>query len=150
GRFNYGFVASSERLTQPLIRRNGVLEPATWADAIALVRDRLQETLVKSGPGATAVMASPTGTTEEAYLAQKLARAILQTNNVDYTFDRHPARWPILFDAATGSIAGLERANVIVLADIDPIEEQPVLDLRLKKAAGKGAKLLVIGPRKID
>jgi NADH-quinone oxidoreductase chain G len=150
GRFNYDFVASPQRLIRPLIRRNGALEPASWSEAIAFVRDRLQETLVKRGADAVALVASPTGTNEEAYLVQKLARAVLGTNNVDHTFGRHPSGSPLPYDAATGSIAGLERSNLIVLADANPIVEQPVLDLRLKKAQGKGAKLVVIGPEETD
>jgi NADH-quinone oxidoreductase subunit G len=150
GRFNYEFVASPERLTRPLIRRNGTLEPVSWSEAIALVRDRLQETLVKRGPGAIALLASSTGTNEEAYLLQKLARTVFGTNNVDHTFERHPTEPPLPFHAATGSIAGLERSNVIILADVNPIVEQPILDLRLKKAQGKGARLIIIGSEKID
>src|SRR5262249_22822033 len=126
------------------------LEPGTWDEALTLIRDRFQETLVKRGPGAIAAVASPKGTNEEAYLLQKLVRAVLGSNNVDHTFESHPAANPLGFDAASGSIAGLERANVILLADVDPLREHPVLDLRLKKATGKGAKLVVIGPEKID
>lgn len=150
GRFSYEFVASPERLTQPLIRRDGQLRPATWEEAIIEVRDRLQETLVKRGSSAIAAVASPRGTNEEAYLLQKLVRTVLGSNNVDHTFERHPARLPLPYDAASGSIAGLERANVVFLVDVDPINEQPVLDLRLKKAAGKGAKFVVVGPDEID
>jgi NADH-quinone oxidoreductase subunit G len=150
GRFTYEFVNRADRLSQPLVRRNGELQPATWSEAIGAIRDRLQETMVKRGPGAIAALASPRGTSEEAYLLQKLMRAVIGTNNVDYTFTRHPPTRRLPYDAATGSIAGLESANVIVLADVNPLVQQPVLDLRLKKAAGKGAKLIVIGPDKID
>lgn len=150
GRFNYEFVASADRMTQAMIRRNGELQPATWDEAIIEIRDRIQEILVKRGPGSIAGVASATGTNEEAYLLQKLMRAVIGTNNVDYTFQPHPGSHSLPYDAASGSIAGLERANVILVADVDPIKEQPVLDLRLKKAAGKGAKLIVIGPDKID
>lgn len=150
GRFTYQFVASPDRLTRPLVRRHGELQPATWDEAIIEIRDRLQETLVKRGPSAVAAIGSAKGTNEELYLLQKLMRTVLGTNNVDYTFAPHPARVPLGYDAATGSIAGLERAQVILLADVDPIHEQPVLDLRLKKAAGRGATLIVIGPEKTD
>ncbi len=150
GRFTYEFVAAPDRLTQPMIRRNGQLQPASWSEAIAEIRDRLQETLVKRGAASVAGVASGRGTNEEAYLLQKLMRSVIGTNNVDYTFRPHPAASALDFDAATGSIAGLERANVIVLADVNPIKEQPILDLRLKKAVGNGAKLIVIGPDKID
>ncbi len=150
GRFTYQFVASDERLTRPMIRRNGTLQPATWDEAITEIRDRIQETLVRRGSKAVAALASPRGTNEEIYLLQKLMRTVIGSNNIDYGLRRHPTYRPLGYDAATGSIAGLERANVILLADVDPIKEQPVLDLRLKKAAGKGAKLVVIGPEKID
>ncbi|HLZ10563.1 MAG TPA: NADH-quinone oxidoreductase subunit NuoG, partial [Chloroflexota bacterium] len=150
GRFNYEFVAQPDRLTQPLIRRDGELEPASWPEAIGFIRDRIQETLVKSGPAAIAAVASPVGTNEEAYLVQKLMRAVIGSNNVDHSFDRYPADGRLPFDAASGSILGLERANVIFLVDVNPLIDQPVLDLRLKKAAGKGAKIIVIGPEKID
>jgi NADH-quinone oxidoreductase subunit G len=150
GRFTYEFVAQPERLTQPLIRRNGELQPATWAEALGLIRDRFQETMVKRGPGAIGAVASPRGSTEEAYLLQKLLRAVIGSNNVDYTFEPHGEAPTLPYDAASGSILGLERANLILLADVNPLVDQPVLDLRLKKAVGRGAKLVVIGPEKID
>lgn len=150
GRFNYEFVGAPDRLTQPLIRRNGELQPATWTEALGLIRDRIQEVLVKRGPSSVAAVASATGTTEEAYLVQKLMRAVIGSNNVDYTFNRHPSTGKLPFDAATGSIVGLERSNVILLLGVNPLDEQPVLDLRLKKAAGKGSKIVVVGPDKID
>ncbi|HEX5415393.1 MAG TPA: NADH-quinone oxidoreductase subunit NuoG [Chloroflexota bacterium] len=149
GRFEYEFVASEGRLTQPLIRKNGQLEPASWTEALNLIRDSLTHVVQSKGARAVGAMASPRGTSEEGYLLQKLMRGVLGTNNVDYSFEPHPAR-TLPYDAATGSIAGLEKANTILLADVDPIKEQPVLDLRLKKAAGKGSKLIVIGPEKID
>ena len=150
GRFTYEFVQSPERLTQPLIRRDGTLQPASWEEAIVLIRDRIQETMVRRGPAAVAAVASPRGTNEEAYLLQKLMRTVVGSNNVDYTLDPHPAPTPLPYDAATGSIAGLEQAAVILLVDVNPIVEQPVLDLRLKKAAGRGSTLVVIGPEKTD
>ncbi len=150
GRFSYDFVNDPDRLTQPLIRRNGTLQPASWPEAIGFIRDRLQETMVKRGPSAVAAIGSPRGTNEEAYLLQKLMRVVVGTNNVDHNLARHTVTPGLPYDAASGSIAGLERANVIVLADINPLVEQPVLDLRLKKAAGRGARLVVIGPDRID
>lgn len=149
GRFEYQFVASPDRLTQPLIRKDGELRPASWSEALGLIRDQLRATVQSRGPRAIAALASPRGTNEEAYLLQKLMRAVLGSNNVDYTFDRHPNR-TLPYDAATGSIVGLEKANTVLLVDVDPIHEQPILDLRLKKAAGKGSKFIVIAPERTD
>jgi len=84
GRFGYDFVNHADRLTQPLIRRNGELTPATWDQALDLVADRLADIKKKHGADAIAVLSSAKCTNEENYLLQKLSRAVLGTNNVDH------------------------------------------------------------------
>jgi predicted molibdopterin-dependent oxidoreductase YjgC len=80
GRFGVDeFVHSSERLTTPLIRKNGRLEKASWDEALELIAQKL----AGSHPEETAVIASSRTTNEDNYLAQKFARAVLGTNNVD-------------------------------------------------------------------
>ncbi|MBI3978275.1 MAG: NADH-quinone oxidoreductase subunit NuoG [Chloroflexi bacterium] len=144
GRFTYEFVASPERLTTPLIRRDGELRPASWNDALGLAARRLH------GAARVGGIISPAATNEEIYLFQKLFRAILGSDNLDHRTTGHAPATPAAIDAATGSIAGLERARAIVVVDANPIAEQPVLDLRIKKAAGNGARILVVGPDRID
>lgn len=150
GRFDYQYVDSPDRLQQPLVRRNGQLSPATWTEALDAIREGFQGILGEHGGRVLGALGSSRGTNEEGYLLQKLFRAVLGTNNVDHTWQPHPATARLPFDAATGSIAGLERAGVILVVGADPIAEQPVLDLRIKKAAGKGAKIMVVGPDEID
>ena len=150
GRFDYEYVNSPERLQRPLIRRNGELAPATWEEALEAIRDRLQGILGRDGGNAVGGIGSARGTNEESYLFQKLFRAVLGTNNVDHTWRPHAPAAPLPYDAATGSIAGLEASGAILVVGANPIVEQPVLDLRIKKAAGKGAKVLVVGPEEID
>ena len=86
GRFGYEFIASPERLTTPLIRRQkgGALEPASWDEALDLVASRLAAIKAEHGADAVAGLASARCTNEENYLFQKMLRAGIGTNNVDH------------------------------------------------------------------
>ena len=78
-------VASSpDRLTSPLLRKNGQLEKVSWSEALEFIAARLKKTRDQYGPESLAFLDSPRCSNEEAYLTQKLARAILGTNNVDH------------------------------------------------------------------
>jgi predicted molibdopterin-dependent oxidoreductase YjgC len=83
GRFGYDFIDHPDRLTTPLIRRNGRLEPATWDEAMGYVASRLTEIKAADGPDSIGFMSSSRCTNEENYLVGKLARAVIGTNNVD-------------------------------------------------------------------
>ena len=78
------FVDHPDRLKTPLIRRGDGFEQATWDEALALVADRLAAAHEESGPDSVGFLASAKCTNEENYLLQKLARAVLKTNNVDH------------------------------------------------------------------
>ena len=84
GRFGWDFVHSPERLTTPLIRRDGKFEEATWDEALALVARRLGEIRDEYGSDAMATLSSAKCTNEENYLVQKFTRAVLGTNSVDH------------------------------------------------------------------
>lgn len=84
GRFGWDFVHSDKRLTTPLIRKDGQLIPASWDEALALVAEKLQETKAEHGPDAIGILSSARCTNEENYLAQKFARAVVGTNNIDH------------------------------------------------------------------
>jgi len=84
GRFGWDFINSPDRLTTPLIKENGEFREASWDEALDLVAARLQEIKESSGPDSMALFASARITNEENYLAQKLTRAVLGTNNVDH------------------------------------------------------------------
>lgn len=81
---SYQFVHSEDRLTVPLIKENGQFREASWDEAIKLVAAKLQETKAEHGPDALAFLSSARCTNEENYLIQKLARAVIGTNNVDH------------------------------------------------------------------
>lgn len=84
GRFGHDFLWHPDRLTTPLIRRNGHLEPASWDEALGLVADRLASIRAESGPDAIALLCSAKCTNEENYLMQKLARQVIGTHNIDH------------------------------------------------------------------
>ncbi len=77
-------VVSDKRLTSPLIKKDGELQEASWDEAIKTAADRLKAIIKDHGPDSIAVLASAKITNEENYLAQKFARAVIGTNNVDH------------------------------------------------------------------
>ncbi len=82
----HAFIHHPDRLTTPLIReqKGGELRPATWDEALDLVAHRLLEIGQAHGPDAIGFLASAKCTNEENYLLQKLARAVIGTNNIDH------------------------------------------------------------------
>jgi len=157
GRFGLDFVGSPDRLTTPLIRRNGDLEEATWDEALDLVAARLTEIKAQHGPDALAGLSSAKCTNEENYLFQKLMRAGLGTNNVDHCARLcHASTVAGLArafgsGAMTNSIAELEHADCIFVTGSNTTEAHPIIALFIKAAVTRhGARLIVADPRRID
>lgn len=84
GRFGYEFIGSDQRLTKPLIRKDGKFEEADWDEALGLVARRFKQIKKESGPDAIGGFSSARCTNEENYLFQKFMRAVIGTNNVDH------------------------------------------------------------------
>jgi len=84
GRFGFDFTANAERVRQPLVRRNGKLEPASWEDALEEVARRLKQVRDSHGPAAIGVIGSNHTTNEENYLLNRFTRVTLGTNNLDH------------------------------------------------------------------
>lgn len=84
GRFGYGFIHHPDRLTTPLIKKDGVFVEASWDEAIGLVAEKLGQIKEQHGGDALAVLSSARCTNEENYLLQKFTRAVLGTNNIDH------------------------------------------------------------------
>ena len=154
GHFGFEFVASKDRLTHPLIRKNGKLEKATWEEAIALVGKRLREIRDQHGPDAVAFSSSARCPNEENYLMQKLARTAGGTNNVDNcaTTCHAPSVAGLAMSfgsgAMTNSTAEIKDCNVLFLIGANPTEAHPIYGLEMKRALRRGAKLIVCDPRK--
>ena len=132
GHFGFEFVASKDRLTHPLIRKNGKFEKATWEEAIALVGKRLREIRDQHGPDAVAFVSSSRCTNEENYLMQKLARTAGGTNNVDNcaTTCHAPTVAGLAMSfgsgAMTNSTAEIKDCNVLFLIGANPTEAHPI------------------------
>ena len=153
GRWGFEFVNSAERLSTPLIRRNGQLEPATWSEAFFMIATRLQEITSKHGAKAIGGIGSTRTTNEETYLFQKLLRDVVGTPNIDH----HHGYFPGPRDSMTGkpwmmtnSIAEIEQASHIVLIAADPYQRQPILNLRIKKAMKAGAKISIVNANETE
>ena len=83
GQFGIDFISSPTRLKTPMIRRNGELEPCTWDEAFEAIVGKFKQVKEESGPNAFSLWSSARATTESNFLMQKLARAVIGTNNID-------------------------------------------------------------------
>lgn len=150
GRFAQDWINSNNRLSTPLIRRDGRLMQATWNEALDLVASRLNE-----HKGALGVLASPKLTNEENYVLQKVARMGLSTNNIDY--DGRSQEAPSLevlrdmlgYAAPTNNFIDTRQKAGCVLTIGDSIyETHPVYAYQLQRMVRlTGKKLIVISPR---
>ncbi|HXX47580.1 MAG TPA: formate dehydrogenase subunit alpha, partial [Myxococcota bacterium] len=156
GRYAHGWRESGERLTRPLARVGGRLEPISWPAAIALAARRLAEIHAAHGPDALAALSSSRSTNEAAYLLQKLFRSRFGTNNVDccarvcHASTAQALRDALGTGAASACYDDIERARAIALVGANPTEAHPVLGARILQAVRRGARLLVIDPRRIE
>jgi len=84
GYYGYKHLEDARRLTSPLLRQDGKFTPVSWEQALGFIAERLTRIKQESGPDAFALFTSARATNEENYLAQKFARAVIGTNNVDH------------------------------------------------------------------
>ena len=84
GWYLHEHVVSDKRLKSPMLKKDGNLQETTWDEAIQTTADKLKAIIQKHGPDSVGVLASAKVTNEETYLAQKFARAVIGTNNVDH------------------------------------------------------------------
>jgi assimilatory nitrate reductase catalytic subunit len=143
-------LTSPARLTTPLVRRDGVLEPATWDEALDLVAAKLAELREEHGPDSVGVFGGGGLTNEKAYLLGKFARVALATSQIDYN-----GRFCMSSAAAGGLRAfGLDRglpfpvedlrgADAVLLVGSNPAETMPPFVQHLKRS-----NLIVIDPRR--
>ncbi len=142
GRFAFRFPDAESRLTTPLIREHG-LEPASFGEVFAAI--------ARWSKGARAAfLAGGRLTDEDSYALSKLARTVFGTNDLDHR--RHLEGGESERRAAATAIEvtyrDVERAGAIVVVGLDPEQEVPILHLRIRKAARRGAKVFVIHPRR--
>ena len=153
GRFGYTFVHHQDRLTTPLIRRNGKLTPASWDEALDYVADRL----VQYRGDAFATLCSAKATNEDGYVQQKFARLLMQSNHIDHCtrLCHSPSVEAMLASLGSGATSNsyidYEEAGCLVIIGSDANSNHPVAASRMRRAViERGAKLIVINPRRIE
>ncbi|WP_299797418.1 formate dehydrogenase subunit alpha [uncultured Shewanella sp.] len=157
GRFGFDFIDSEQRLTQPLIRKEGVLVPASWSEAIDVITARLKQIIEKQGSNAVAGLASAKATNEDNYLFQKLFRSVIGTNNIDHCARLcHASTVTALYDslgsgAMSNDIPGIEDSDLIFILGSDTSNAHPIIASRIKEAIrDHGARLIVADPKRVD
>ncbi|MCI0440046.1 MAG: formate dehydrogenase subunit alpha, partial [Chloroflexi bacterium] len=153
GRFGYTFVHHPDRLTTPLIRRNGQLVPATWDEALDYVAERLSQ----YRGDAFGTLCSAKATNEDGYIQQKFARLVMQSNHIDHCtrLCHSPSVEAMLAALGSGatsnSYVDYEEAGCLVIIGSDANANHPVAASRMRRAViERGAKLIVINPRRIE
>lgn len=158
GKFaSYKFVGSGDRLTEPLIKRNGIFEPASWEEALALVSSKFNEIKAENGPDALAGFSCSRATNEDNYVFQKMVRAAFGTNNVDncarvcHSASVHGLAQTLGSGAMTNPIADItEDVDMILLVGSNPEEAHPVIGAQIRQAIQRGTQVVVVDPRKIN
>lgn len=155
GKFGWDFVNSKERITKPLIRKNGAFVESSWEEALDLVASRLGSIKEQYGKGSVGFISSSKITNEENYVIQKLARQVFETNNVDNCsrYCQSPATDGLFRTVGMGGDAGtikdIAKAGLVIIVGANPAEGHPVLATRVKRAHKlHGQKLIVADLRK--
>ena len=156
GRYAFDFVDAADRITVPMFRTNDGWRPLSWDEAISHTATRLQQIAKEHGPNSVGVLGSARATNEENYLTQKFARVVIGTNNVDccarvcHTPTAAAMKLMLGTGAATNAYNDIEKAQTILVCGANATANHPIVGARIKQAALKGAKLIVIDPRQIE
>ena len=151
GRFATGFVHSRDRITRPMIRRDGRFVPASWDEALdaaaaGLARHR----------GRLGALASAKATNEDGYVIQKFCRVVMQTNDVDHCtrLCHSPSVEAMLVSMGSGATSNsyqdYEDAGCLLVVGADASANHPVIAVRFRRAVGRGARLVVVNPRRVE
>ncbi len=148
GRYSFDISRSSERITQPHIRRGNTLEPCGWDEALALVARHLDRIIKENRGSEVAAIGSPMLSNEEAYAIRHFFGDTVKSSNIDFQTDTDQPIEPELLDliGSDGALNDLENDSVFLFVGCDPALEHPVMSLRIRKAISrKKAKAVFIG-----
>jgi len=149
----YEFVHSPDRLTKPLIKKDGEFVEASWDEALDLVAKKFKETYEKYGPKALGFQVSCRTPNEECYILQKIARVGFLTNNVDncarICHGPSVAGLTLSFGsgAATNPFEDVLNSDLILMWGSNAVEAHPLVGRRVVQAKLKGTPVIVIDPR---
>ncbi len=158
GRFAYGYASHKDRILNPMIRDsiNDPWQEVSWDEAMAFTAKRMGGLIEKHGRHSVGVITSSRCTNEEAYLVQKLTRAVFMNNNTDtcarvcHSPTGYGLGQTLGTSAGTQDFDSVEETDVVLIIGANPTDGHPVFASRLKKRLRKGAKLIVVDPRRTD
>ena len=155
GKFAWGHINSDDRLVKPLLRDGEGFREIEWDEALDIIEEKFKSVMAAHGPDALAFIASSKCTNEESFLMQKLARAVIGTNNVDNCarYCQNPATMGLQrtvgYGGDSGSISDIEKAGLVIIVGANPAENHPVLATRVKRShKHRGQRLIVADLRK--
>ena len=152
GRYAFKFYNHEDRLTSPLIRKNGELTPCSWDEALDFIKDKFESIKADHGSDAIAGISSARCTNEENYMFQKMIRQLVGTNNIDCCARvcHSPTAWGMQQSFGTGagtnSTADIPLADLLLVIGANPTSAHPVTGAKIKQQAMSGATLVVIDP----
>jgi len=156
GRYAFEYVSAADRITEPMVRDGARWRPVSWNEAYDFVIERLRQVIASHGPDSVGILGSARATNEDNYVAQKLARAAIGTNNVDccarvcHAPSAAGLKRMLGTGFATGSYDDIEIAKTILICGANPTENHPIVGERVKQAVFRGARLIVIDPRRTE
>ncbi len=158
GRFAYGYASHQDRILSPMIRDsiNDPWKEVPWAEAMEFAANRMKGIIAKYGQKSVGVITSSRCTNEETYLVQKLTRGVFLNNNTDtcarvcHSPTGYGLGQTLGTSAGTQDFDSVEFTDVAIVIGANPASGHPVFASRLKKSIRKGAKLIVIDPRRTE
>jgi nitrate reductase (cytochrome) len=156
GFYLHQVITAQNRLTKPLVRKDGRLVEASWEEAMSLVASKFKESIEQHGPDSVAFYGSGQAQTEESYLANKLFKGCIGTNNIDgnprLCMASAVAGYIQSFgsDEPIGTYDDFEKTDLFFIIGSNTAEAHPVLYERLaaRKKAAPGTKFIFVDPRK--
>jgi formate dehydrogenase alpha subunit len=151
GRFGTGFVHAPDRITTPLVKRDGRWVQVGWDEALETAAEGLAR-----HRGRFASLASAKATNEDGYLVQKLCRVVMGTNDVDHCtrLCHSPSVEAMLASMGSGATSNsyqdYEEAGCIMVVGADASANHPVIAVRFRRAVSRGARLVVVNPKRVE
>src|SRR5207247_1487488 len=151
GRFGTGFIHSRDRITSPMVRRDGRWIEVGWDEAL----DAAAEGLARHR-GRFGALASAKATNEDGYVVQKLCRVVMGTNDVDHCtrLCHSPSVEAMLASMGSGATSNsyqdYEEAGCLMVVGADASANHPVIAIRFRRAVSRGARLIVINPKRVE
>lgn len=150
GRFGYNSQFEPTRITQPMVKKDGQLVPASWDEALRAIAKGMQRVKVTQGPSSLALSISDRYSNEEIFLAKKLASSYFGTDKVTCYNQTVGGLEDVLgMDASSNTFDELESADFILMVGGDIMENHTVAGLRVFDAIKRGAKLGVINDKDV-